>query len=323
MNAPRKWYVRWFGTVRGLGVLLWYSIGLMLVLLYVQGVLMPAAAEEGWMPFVLAMIGLWLGVLLFLLVHVAARGVALLSGAPVVAPPPDEDGVVRIGFPQGNTVVVGAWLFAFVVFALLGLYLSIHPPLWPQGLRTLFPTVDASTARAIKESMVMLFAAGLGSSITTMLGYLRHASVIQDFDVAYTPWYVARLLMGMLLGLIFYFVIKGGLLVVSAGEGAPDELNLWALAAIGALVGLFSKNAIEKLRELFNTLFKTQDELYRELLERLPPELRAQLAEYLPNDSVKAAATDAAPAVEALPDARPDAARPVPDRPEPADGDAG
>ena len=141
----------------------------------------------------------------------------------------------------------------------------------------------------------MLFAAGLGSSITTILGYLRHASVLQDFDAAYTPWYVARLLMGMLLGLIFYFVVKGGLLAVSAGAGGAQEpLNLWALAAIGALVGLFSKNAIEKLRELFNTLFKTQDEQYKELLERLPKDLRDQLAEYVPRVSAKAAETTVA-----------------------------
>lgn len=277
-----------FGTVRGLGTLLWYGIGLLLLLLYVQGVLLPAF-EAGWMSILLALLGLVLLILVIRLIHIAVRGVMVARPTPAVHPAPEGEGTERIGFPDGNTVVVGAWLLAFVVISLLGLYLTLHPPLWPAGLSGLFPAVEAPLARSIQESLVMLFAAGLGSSITTILGYLRHASILQDFDAAYTPWYVARLLMGMLLGLIFYFVVKGGLLAVSAGAGTTDELNLWALAAIGALVGLFSKNAIEKLRELFNILFKTQDEQYKELLERLPKDLREQLADYLPTDPVKAA----------------------------------
>ena len=128
-----------------------------------------------------------------------------------------------------------------------------------------------------------MFAAGVGSSITTILGYLMHASVKKDFDSAYTPWYVARPVMGMLLGLVFYFVIKGGLFVltVKSSTSGIEEMNLWSLSATGALVGLFSKDAIEKLRELFNTLFRTQDKMNRELMNRLPEGLKAQVSPYL------------------------------------------
>jgi hypothetical protein len=44
---------------------------------------------------------------------------------------------------------------------------------------------------------------------------------------------------------------------------------------------MFSKNAIEKLRGLFNTLFRTQKDLNLELLSRLPGELKGQVLPYL------------------------------------------
>jgi hypothetical protein len=105
-----------------------------------------------------------------------------------------------------------------------------------------------------------MFAAGVGSIITTILAYLQHASQEKDFDRAYAPWYVARPLMGLLLGLVFYFVFRGGLLATVQTGVEGKELNKWALAGLGALVGLFSKNAIEKLREVFDTLFRTKEQ---------------------------------------------------------------
>ena len=181
-------------------------------------------------------------------------------------------------FPSRTTIFVGIWLLVFSALSVVGLYLAFLP----ESLQNSLPVVGAERARQLSESLVMMFAAGVGSSITTIMGYLLHASERKDFDRAYTPWYFARPVMGMLLGLVFYFVLKGGLFVLTVGNSASgaEELNLWSLSAVGALVGLFSKNAIEKLRELFNTLFKTQDEMNNELLNRLPDELKAQVSPY-------------------------------------------
>jgi hypothetical protein len=178
-------------------------------------------------------------------------------------------------FPSITTILVGVWLLVFSALSVFGLYWAFLL-ISPNG-------VNSESFRQIQESLVTLFAAGVGSSITTILGYLMHASVKKDFDSSYTPWYFARPVMGMLLGLVFYFVIKGGLFVltVESSTAGVEEMNLWSLSATGALVGLFSKNAIEKLRELFNTLFRTQDKMNRELMSRLPKELRAQVSPYL------------------------------------------
>lgn len=194
-------------------------------------------------------------------------------------------------FPSRNTILIGLWLLVFSGLSVIGLY-------WAFLLisrQNSTGSVNLEDIRQVQESLITMFAAGVGSSITTILGYLSHASENKDFDPAYTPWYVARPVMGMLLGLVFYFVIKGGLFVLTAGntESGAGELNLWTLSANGALVGLFSKNAIEKLRELFNTLFRTQEdtqedtqeEMNRELTQRLPEELRAQVLPYLDGET--------------------------------------
>jgi hypothetical protein len=44
---------------------------------------------------------------------------------------------------------------------------------------------------------------------------------------------------------------------------------------------MFSKEAIEKLRELFNTLFSTRKNVEESIIERLPPELKKQVRPFL------------------------------------------
>ena len=62
-------------------------------------------------------------------------------------------------------------------------------------------------------------------------------------------------------------------------------LNEYALAGLGGLVGLFSKNALEKLREVFDIFFATRGQLAQEvsgdLVKRLPPELRERVQPFL------------------------------------------
>jgi len=57
------------------------------------------------------------------------------------------------------------------------------------------------------------------------------------------------------LALIFYFVVRGGLL--STGAAASD-MSAFGVAAVAGLVGMFSKQATDKLRELFDNLFRTE-----------------------------------------------------------------
>lgn len=66
-------------------------------------------------------------------------------------------------------------------------------------------------------------------------------------------WYLLRTPIGAALGVLFYFVIRAGLTT-----GVTDAVSAYGVVAFGALAGLFSKQATDKLAEVFDTLFRTQ-----------------------------------------------------------------
>ncbi len=229
-----------------LGAALWYGLGvLLLAVLWDSG-----ALARVW---TLGRLSTALGLLLlggaFVKAHRWAAGLA--SG----------DAQKGESFPTPATVGTGVWLLLSTVASLLAFFWVFRPPDWlTQQL--------APFSAGAKAALVTMAAATVGSLITTILGYLDHVAYKGDFRRAFVPWYVARPVMGLLLGLIFYFVLQAGLWAV-AGQ-SPGSLSLYGLAAVGSLVGLFSKNAIEKLRELFQGLFHTEDDAVDALVSRLP-----------------------------------------------------
>ena len=66
-------------------------------------------------------------------------------------------------------------------------------------------------------------------------------------------WYLLRVLVGTSLAVLFYFAIRGGFF---AGTTNSTDINPYGIAALSGLVGLFSKQATDKLREIFDTAFR-------------------------------------------------------------------
>lgn len=296
------------------GLLLWYGLGLYLVLIYVQGPLARAwgalGTAGGRIEVAKALLGLVILAGGFVLLHLAARALPAwaargsMGQAPPTTPPPRPP-TPGEAFPTPLTVIVGLWLLFIAAFNVAGLLIALSAPPW---LTDTFPSLAIPTeeareaagadapdgtgeapGQAIRDLIITLFAAGVGSTVTAVMGYLEHASIKKDFDPAFAPWYVARPILGLLLGALFYFVLKGGLLATVSG-GADETtgslpLNEYALAGLGGLVGLFSKNALDKLREVFNIFFATRGEVAQEvsgeLAKRLPPDLWKQVKAHL------------------------------------------
>lgn len=174
----------------------------------------------------------------------------------------DADETAGERFPAPSTLVTGVLLLFCAALSLGLLILVLAEPLWLQrSLR-----LDGETF--LGELLVTMLAAAVGGTLSAILAYLSHASELKDFDNAYIPWYIARPLIGLLMGLITFFVVKAGLLIVVT-DGDAQSFNEYALAGVGSLVGLFSKNAVEKLREVFHTLFASRAEAADALLARL------------------------------------------------------
>ncbi len=65
-------------------------------------------------------------------------------------------------------------------------------------------------------------------------------------------WYALRPSISASLALIFYFTLRAGLF---SGTTADQTINPFGIAAISGMVGMFSKQATEKLGKVFDTIF--------------------------------------------------------------------
>jgi IPT/TIG domain len=103
----------------------------------------------------------------------------------------------------------------------------------------------------VRLLLIALLAGALGSYIhaaTSFADYVGNRKLSGNW----VWWYLLRPFIGMSLALVFYFVVRGGFISPSAGG---TDMNPFGIAAMAALVGLFSKNAIDKLNEVFTSLF--------------------------------------------------------------------
>jgi hypothetical protein len=76
----------------------------------------------------------------------------------------------------------------------------------------------------------------------------------RQFVSSWMWWYLVRPFIGTALALVLYFAVRGGLITGNAGA---ENLSPYGIAAIAGLAGMFSKQAADKLREVFEDLFKT------------------------------------------------------------------
>lgn len=103
----------------------------------------------------------------------------------------------------------------------------------------------------VRLLLIALLAGALGSYIhaaTSFADYVGNRKLSGNW----IWWYLLRPFIGMSLALIFYFVVRGGFISPSAGG---TDMNPFGIAAMAGLVGMFSKNAIDKLNEVFTSLF--------------------------------------------------------------------
>jgi len=153
-----------------------------------------------------------------------------------------------------------------LVLALAGLGLILL-------LVSLWPAVQRATAENAGDQVVKLFGAGNGFTIspdTTLLLLVVVVSALGSFVHAATSfatyvgnrrlmrswvwWYLLRVIIGSALAVLFYFALRGSFMSATSATSS-QAVNPYGIAALAGLVGLFSKQAIDKLREVFETAF--------------------------------------------------------------------
>ena len=130
---------------------------------------------------------------------------------------------------------------------------------------------DCRRCQAIPFELQMLVvvasAGGVGSSIhvaTSFASYVGNGKFIPTW----TWWYVLRIPIGVGLAILVYFLLRGGFMTVPSGGGngarPEDYVNPFGFAGVAGLTGMFSKQATDKLQELFDTLFRTNEDAQRD-----------------------------------------------------------
>ncbi len=166
-------------------------------------------------------------------------------------------GIGRRGVGARSAVALTV-LFGVATVWLLYTLLAFWPPSYESNVTTAPNTTASYLGLTIvldreRSLLVMVALAGatgaMGHVLRSFFRYVGERKLIWSW----VPSYVLTPLVGALLGVITYVVVRAGL--ITGGTGGLALGNPFGFAAIGMLVGLFSGQAAEKLKEVFESLF--------------------------------------------------------------------
>jgi hypothetical protein len=92
---------------------------------------------------------------------------------------------------------------------------------------------------------------GIVHSTNSLASYLGN----RRFITSWAPWYALRPLIAAVLAMLAYVVFRGGFLSTTA---TAKDVNLFGVAAISGLAGLFSKQVIDKLEDVMQVVFASK-----------------------------------------------------------------
>ncbi|MBI4663008.1 MAG: hypothetical protein HY735_29720 [Verrucomicrobia bacterium] len=98
--------------------------------------------------------------------------------------------------------------------------------------------------------LVVAIAGALGGLLHSVRSFYWYVGN-RNLKWSWVPQYVLLPWVGAILGLVIYLILRGGLL---AGEATVSDTNPFGFAAFASMAGLFSEQAVEKLRQLFEGL---------------------------------------------------------------------
>jgi hypothetical protein len=142
----------------------------------------------------------------------------------------------------------------------------------PRVPLVLSPWWQPRITRELQLILLAIFAGALGSYIHALKSFADFVGN-RTLTASWFWWYLVRPFLGMAMALVFYAVVRGGFV---AGTPADAKIvNPFGVIAVGALVGMFADRAAQKLSEIFDTLFRTDDprsgKLNAPVIDRLDP----------------------------------------------------
>jgi len=169
----------------------------------------------------------------------------------------------QLNQPLGRAGILGLAVF-FVLLAMIAVVFLIG--LWPSPSANapqtpfyLFPGFAPNPPREVRIALIALLSGALGSLLhvtASFTSYVGNRQLIRSWVL----WYVLRPISGMVLALLVYFLIRAGFFPPGT-QG--DVISPYGVAGICGLLGMFSKQATDKLKEVFDHLFSPKEDANR------------------------------------------------------------
>lgn len=163
---------------------------------------------------------------------------------------------------------VGASLVGPVGIALITVYLILVSILLLYSLVQFWPPAAPAAGSAptpspvaflfwtfsVSDEVRLIFIVAMAGALGSLVHALRSLYWYVGNRELVFSWLVKYILLpfvGSTLGLVFYFVIRGGFF---SPEATIEQTSPFGFAGLGALVGMFSEQAVLKLKEVAETL---------------------------------------------------------------------
>jgi IPT/TIG domain-containing protein len=149
----------------------------------------------------------------------------------------------------------GSAALLILILAAMSLTLYTLVVLWPPSIGTSGSTTTLFGIHLTPNRDQQLFiVVGLSGAIGGFIHSARSLYWYIGNRVLRRSWvamYLTLPIIGSALAIVFCLILRGGLLT---GEATGQQVNFFGFAAIAALVGLFSPEAAEKLKQVFSTV---------------------------------------------------------------------
>lgn len=152
-------------------------------------------------------------------------------------------------------ILITAYLIFFSILLLYGL-VQFWPP--PPAAKGVAPTSSSVTFLfwpfSISDEIRLLLIVALAGALGAMVHALRSFYWYVGNRVLVRSWLIMYILLpfvGTTLGLVFYLVIRGGFFTTQA---PVQQASPFGFTALAGLVGLFSEQAVLKLKQVAETL---------------------------------------------------------------------
>ena len=154
-----------------------------------------------------------------------------------------------------GVVLITAYLILASIILLYGLVQFWPPPAPATGSAPASsPVVFLFWTLSVSDEVRLIFIVAMAGALGSLVHALRSLYWYvgnRELVFSWLAMYILLPFVGSTLGLVFYFVIRGGFFSPTA---TTEQTSPFGFAALAGLVGMFSEEAVEKLQDVAETL---------------------------------------------------------------------